>query len=63
MLSEITLFWPEYKAPIYIFVSDPVSNPFGSQSDPDTAKSFVSFRIQIRNTGGWGAFLRILITM
>ncbi len=52
---ETTLFWPEYKAPFYKFISDLVSDP---DSNADPTRLF-QFRIEfgsgqkdpIRNTG------------
>ena len=53
------LFWSKYKAAFYRFISDlEIESGSGTQNvyyntgtDPETAKSFGSLRIRIRNTG------------
>ncbi len=51
---ETTLFWPDYKAPFYRYISDPDSNPVSDpDSNPDPKRLF-RFRI------GSGQKIRIL---
>ena len=45
---EITLFWPEYKAPFYRFVSDPVSDPDSNPDPNPDPKGLFRIRIRIR---------------
>jgi hypothetical protein len=54
---ETTLFWPEYKAPVYRFISDPDSdsNPVSDpDSNPDPKRLF-RFRIRPKVSDPYGS--------